>query len=137
MNPLLSCKDLQKRIDRSPYHRWLELTVSENTVAGLTLRMPVRPDMFGNTDVGVLHGGIMGSLIDTTACFAVIARTGRTVATVNYSVDFHLATQGPELYARAQVLRLGRSLVSLEVHVRDPKDHIVASGKVLCINSRT
>lgn len=133
----LSCEELQRIIDLSPFNRWLQLAVGEITRQGVVLRIPFREDMVGNAELGVLHGGVMSALIDTAGCYAVVARTGRAVATIDLRVDFHVAASGSDLYAHAEILRLGKNLGSVDVRVLDSSDRLVASGKVLCINPKS
>ncbi len=65
MSRLSTLEDLQERIDRAPFNRFIGLTVTEITDAGITLRIPVREEVLGHATMGMLHGGVMAALIDT------------------------------------------------------------------------
>jgi uncharacterized protein (TIGR00369 family) len=135
MSAKLTIQQVQQRIDRSPANRWLGLTVLDLGDNGITLQMPVRAEMIGNPDTRALHGGFMGCLIDTAGSFAIIAQTGASVATIDFSVDFHVAQRSPLLVARASVLRIGRRIATAEVRISEQDGRLVASGRTVFANT--
>jgi uncharacterized protein (TIGR00369 family) len=135
MSPTLSLEELQARVDQSPVNRWLDLTVDAVTEDSIVIRMLVRPDMIGNPNTGVLHGGLMACLIDAAGSFAVIACTGQSATTVDFRVDFHAAQRKPALFATTELLKLGRRLASVEIRVRDSEGCLIASGRAVYMNA--
>lgn len=79
-------RDLQELYDRSPLHRWLGLEVVAD--GGVTLRGQLDPVTAVDADRGIVHGGIVTSLLDIAATFALIEHTGRDWFTVDLRVDF-------------------------------------------------
>lgn len=68
---------------------------------------------------GFFHGGVIGSLADTSAGHATLAAgdgTGRLL-TVEYKLNFLAPARGEALVARARVLKAGRTLVISQVDV--------------------
>lgn len=83
---------------------------------------------------GVVHGGVISSLIDSTAGGAV--RTLRTReeiaarphATSDLHVQYLSGARGTELVGEAHVVKAGRTAVFVEVVVRDDRQKMVARG---------
>lgn len=77
---------LQELYDRSPLHRWLGLEV--RTDDGLTLRGTLDTVTAVDARRGIVHGGIVTSLLDIACTFALIEHTSRDWFTVDLRVDF-------------------------------------------------
>jgi uncharacterized protein (TIGR00369 family) len=77
----------------------------------------------------VVHGGVLGALIDTAADFAIAAKLGRAVPTVDLRIDYHLPARQGDLRARARIIRLGGTLAVAEAEVFDGEGRLVASGR--------
>ena len=84
---------------------------------------------------GIIHGGAVASLIDETAGVAVLSLQAEgeapwvVTATTDLNVSY-LEAARTDLVAEARVLRAGRSLVFLQVDVRDTAETLVATGRV-------
>lgn len=84
----------------------------------------------------VVHGGVVSSLIDSTAGGAV--RTTRSAeeiaqrphATSDLHVQFLSPAVGGELTAEARVIKRGRTAIFTDVEVRDDRGRLVARGSV-------
>lgn len=85
---------------------------------------------------GVVHGGVISSLVDSAAGFAVRSlRThsevaARPHATANLHVSYLAGAKGSELRAEARVVKAGRTAVFTEVSVVDDRGAEVARGSV-------
>ena len=93
--------------------------------------MPWRAEFVSDPDRGYAHGGVLASLIDLAADYAVAARIGRGAPTVDMRVDYHRAAMPGPLIARAAVVKLGGTLTTAEARVFDKRDELVASGRAL------
>ena len=98
------------------------------------LRLPMQPEFGTYRREGVMHGGVIASLIDSGASAVLTlqaadepAWTG-TVST-DLSVSF-LAAATSDLVADARVVRAGRRMAWVQVDVRDASDALVAVGRV-------
>jgi uncharacterized protein (TIGR00369 family) len=98
---------------------------------GVVILMPWRAEFVSDPDRGYAHGGILASLIDLAADYAVAARLGRGAPTVDMRVDYHRAAMPGPLIARAAVIKLGGTLTTAEARVFDERDELVASGRGL------
>lgn len=79
---------------------------------------------------GLLHGGIIASLINTAAAFAVLTvlEESERAATVDLTVKYLRRVTGGQITARAVVLRTGRRLAFLSAEVSDESQVIVATA---------
>lgn len=81
---------------------------------------------------GIMHGGVIASLLDTAAAFAVhtILEPGQRTLTVDLTVHYLRPVLEGRIEARARVLRAGRKLVILAVEVSnaDENRHLIATA---------
>lgn len=78
-----------------------------------------------------LHGGILMTLADSTAAFAILTLTGEhePMTTTDMNIRF-LAPCLSAATARARVIKLGRTMVPVNVEVSDADDKLVAVAQV-------
>lgn len=97
------------------------------------IRLPFKPS-FSRGD-GLIHGGVIGSVIDNVGSAAVWTyddidwQIARGVS-IGFTVNFLQAAVACDLIAQSQVVRRGRSLSVIDVEVRNPVDDLVATGTV-------
>ena len=79
---------------------------------------------------GILHGGAVFSLLDTTAACAVhtILEPGDRTVTVDLTIHFLRTFSSGRLHARARVLRAGRRIAFLSVEATDPAGVLIATA---------
>jgi uncharacterized protein (TIGR00369 family) len=77
------------------------------------------------------HGGLLMTVADTIACFAIMTQTGpdERMATTDMSIRF-LAPCLTDVRAVARVIKLGRSLCPVHVDLYDLNDRLVAVAQV-------
>jgi uncharacterized protein (TIGR00369 family) len=77
------------------------------------------------------HGGLLMTVADTIACFAIMTHTGpdERMATTDMSIRF-LAPCLTDVRAVARVIKLGRSLCPVQVDLYDLNDRLVAVAQV-------
>jgi uncharacterized protein (TIGR00369 family) len=95
------------------------------------MRMPFRPEL--NQPAGVVHGGAIGTLIDTVVVPAVggAYEERRMMYTVNMHVQYLDAVRDEDAVAEAWIEKRGRSLVFARVEVRTASDVLAATGAVV------
>lgn len=126
----LNFEALQGRISQSPFNQWMNVRLERMEEDGITVSCVRRPEMVGSVYTGALHGGLLGCLLDTAASFALIARTGQTVATIDFRVNFHRPCTATQLQARARVVHDGRKLATVDVQLSEGDgSRLVASGQ--------
>jgi uncharacterized protein (TIGR00369 family) len=78
---------------------------------------------------------VLASLIDTAGSMSVIAQTGNSVVTVDLRTDYHRPAMGAMLCARGTIVKFGRQLSSVDVRILDSGKHLIASGRVVLMNT--
>ena len=120
---------LAAQVRTSPFHRWLGVELAKLDDDGIEILMPWREEFVSDPEIRYTHGGILATLIDLAGDYAVAAKLGRGVPTVDMRVDFHrVALPGP-LVARASVVKIGGTLATAEARVFDGDEKLVASGR--------
>lgn len=100
-----------------------------------TLKVDWREDLVGNPASGVLHGGVITSLVDTCSAVAVTAQLAEfeTIATLDLRIDYlKAASPGRTIYCTAECYRLAHQVaftraVCFHDDASDPIAHGVAT----------
>ena len=75
--PALDFATLAAMVKDCPFHRWLGVELISLDETGIAIRTPWRAEFVSDPDRGYAHGGVLASLIDLAADYAVAARIGR------------------------------------------------------------
>jgi uncharacterized protein (TIGR00369 family) len=127
----LTVEQVQALITRAPFHQWLGLTVVAVGDDTIEIKAKWREEWVVNPERRYTHGGILAALIDLTADWAMVRKTGRGVPTIDMRVDYHRAAMPGPLVARAAVIKVGGTLATAEARIFDERDELVASGRAL------
>lgn len=129
MAETLSREDLQTLITRAPFHQWLGLNVTEVGEDSITVVATWREEFVVNPEARYSHGGILATLIDVVADYALAAKLGKPVPTIDMRVDYHRAAMPGDLTVVGRVLRLGGQFSTCEASVHDGEGKLLASGR--------
>ncbi|HET6583271.1 MAG TPA: PaaI family thioesterase [Nannocystaceae bacterium] len=114
----------------------LELVEADSGVA--TLRLPYREDLVGNPENGVLHGGVVTSVVDA-ACGAAVfltLRPLRPIATLDLRIDYLRAAEpGKDLLCRARCSRIATHVAFVQAiaHHGDPAAAVATAAATFMI----
>lgn len=91
-------------------------------------RLKIKPEFIN--PIGGLHGGLLYTVADTTAGVAsVYLGSGNTVTTVNGDMQFlRPALHLDYIFAEARIIKDGKRLVFLDVHIMDKDNTLLAKG---------
>jgi len=109
-------------ITQLPYGRALRLDLEEIGAGWAELSMPYQPDLVGDPATGVVHGGAVSALMDTTCGAAVTSHpdAGPGTATLNLRIDYMRgAGPGQTIRARAECIRVTRSIAFVQATAFD------------------
>lgn len=116
-------KRIQKALGSVPFAKLLGLELDDIGSGTATLALNVRQDLTQN--LGLVHGGVIASLIDTATAFAILSLLApkERVTTVDLTISYLRPVTMGRLRAVAKVVRAGRRLfvVSAEVFDEDGK----------------
>lgn len=134
MSSPLTLEQINARIEASAFNRLIGVRAESYDGTELVLYCPMRPELLGSPSTGAIHGGVLATLVDASTCLAVIARTGDSVATVDLRVDYHRAGRSDGFRAHARIVRIGRTLATVDCRVLDDAGELVASGRAVLMN---
>lgn len=121
-----------------PHSRELGMRIHRTGDGEALLSVPYHPDLVGDPETGVLHGGVITALLDTASGAAVMAVRGklRSAATLDLRIDYmRPATVGQTVYARAECYRMTRSIgfTRAVAYHETPDDPIAAAAGAFMI----
>jgi uncharacterized protein (TIGR00369 family) len=129
MNGELTVERVQEMVTRAPYHQWLGLKVIAVEEDGIELKATWREEWVVNPDRRYTHGGVLATLIDLGADWAMVKKTGRGVPTISLRIDYHAAAMPGDLTIRGKVVTMGSQFSTSEARVFDAEGKLLASGR--------
>lgn len=119
---------IRKAFERVPFAHLLQLELGEMKRGEATLHLKVRDDLRQNN--GVVHGGVIASLVDTAAAFAILTLLERdqTSTTVDLTIHYLRPLLSGQTTAQARVVRAGRRIMVITVDVLDETKTLVATA---------
>lgn len=101
-----------------PYCRHLGVR-AEVRDGALLLTMPFAPHLVGNMMLPALHGGVIGSLLETAAIAQVIweIRGPRLPKPIDIAIDYLRSGRAVTSYARARIAKQGRRVVNVHAEM--------------------
>lgn len=120
---------LLERIHRIPIVSTLGIEILSLGDGTCDLRAPYRKDYEGVFES--CHGGLLMTLADTAACFAVFTKSGvgAHMTTTDMNIRF-LAPCISDPTARARIVKLGRTLCPTHIDLFDADGQYVAFAQV-------
>jgi len=119
---------LKKVVKDSPYPAQMQMTLEEIEIN--TARLMIRLGKRHLQPFGIVHGGVLATIIDTATFFAAFLKLPVDTGLVN--VDLKLNYLAPviegHLYAEGTCLHLGRSISYTEARFFDDQKNLVAHG---------
>lgn len=117
-------------VDSVPHNRALGIEVVSMEREAAVFRLPYRLDLVGNPDTGVLHGGVITTLIDAcsgAAVFAVLPRM-MPIATLDLRIDYlRPAEPGRDVFVHATCYKLTSNVAfTRAVAYHDDRDQPIA-----------
>jgi uncharacterized protein (TIGR00369 family) len=129
MNENITLQRVQELVTRGPYHQWLGLKVIAVDDDGVELKATWREEWVVNPDRRYTHGGVLATLVDLGADWAMVSKTGRGVPTINLHVDYHAPAMPGDLTIRGKIVRMGGQFSTAEARVFDREGKLLASGR--------
>jgi uncharacterized protein (TIGR00369 family) len=118
---------------RIVFNKVLGLEITEAADGKAALRFPMKPELVGNYNMGILHGGVISSALDVVGAAAVVAgfppgTPMYSMGTVDMRVDFLRPGQGKYFVATGNVMRHGRILSSTRMELVNDAGELIATG---------
>ncbi len=123
-DPLEATEDLR----RSPVHQHMQLSVVSQEQGVAILSMPLAPGLEGVAPGGI-HGGVLATLADAASGFCLdgfFDLESEIPVTTDMHVRYYRQPHGGPLVAEAQVVNVGRRLLSCECSIVDAVERVLA-----------
>ncbi|HYW93595.1 MAG TPA: PaaI family thioesterase [Gammaproteobacteria bacterium] len=115
-----------------PHNETLGIRFVAAEPGSATLCLPYRDEQVGNPDNGVIHGGVITSLIDSVSGLAVFCSLPdfESIATLDLRIDYMKpARPGGDLFARADCYKRTRQIAFVRaLAYQDAPDNPVATS---------
>lgn len=127
---------LQKFVESAPWHQFLGVRVEALRRGYARLLLPYRSEWAGNTERGVLHGGVLASLADICAITTLWTMSNEQAmsSTVDLKIDYLRPAPLEDMVAEGEIRMRGKRLGNVVVSLRpagDP-DRVVAEARAVC-----
>lgn len=119
-------KRIREAFERVPFAHLLKVELGEMKRGAAAIHLEVRDELRQNN--GVVHGGVIASLVDTAAAFAILTflEPDQTTTTVDLTIHYLRPLLKGRITAEARVLRAGRRILTISVDVLD-EDKVLAA----------
>ncbi len=133
----------EKILDSIPFSKFLGLKVENLNVDNAEISLQTRPEFIGNHVQGILHGGVISSVIDSLGGLIVminayqrvldrtyeeqVAQLGK-VGTIDLRVDYLRPGRGEQFRADGHVLRSGNKVTVTRMNMYNDEKELIAVG---------
>jgi uncharacterized protein (TIGR00369 family) len=115
---------------KTPFLSWLGLVVERYEPDDVATRLPFRVEL--SNDGATYHGGVVGTVIDTTGALAAWSNhdfdRGMRASTVSMALQYVAASSGGDLLCSAHTVRRARELIFTEITATDEAGKVLAHG---------
>lgn len=130
-NSNLSPEEIQRahRVFKEvPFINFLGLEIVSLERGQATIQMNIRDELLQNN--GIVHGGAIASLIDTSAAFAILTTLGadQTTTTVDLTIHYLRPLTEGRASATARVVKAGRRIVVVTVDLFNSSEVLAATA---------
>lgn len=135
--------------DHIPFNKMLGMEIGYAGRDGFAVKLPMRPELVGNFIHGILHGGVISSVLDVAGgCMAVVGAFERSkgmpeeeqrailskIGTIDLRVDYLRPGKGKWFEATARLLRTGNKVAVTRMEMHNDEGELLAlgTGTYLC-----
>ena len=122
-------EQIQALITRAPFHQWLGLQVLAVGPDSIEVKATWREEWIVKPERRYTHGGVLASLVDLVADWALAGKMGRGQPTIDIRVDYHRAAMPGDLVVKGKIVKFGNTFSVCEAQVFDKDGQMVASGR--------
>lgn len=129
--------------NQMPFDRLLGIKIDSLTMSEVKVRIDMREELVGNFIRGILHGGVISSVLDLTGGLVAsveilksmenknldeIRRRLTRVGTIDLRVDYLRGGKGEHFIATGSALRKGNKVAVIRTELVNEKSTIIAAG---------
>ena len=129
--------------EKMPFNKFLGIEIVSIDFDEIVLQFPLKPELIGNYDKQILHGGVISAVIDLAGGVAVqfaalrnmegynlvkIQERFSTMSTIDMRIDFLRPGKGENFFVKTQVVRAGNKVSVARSSFYDENDKELAIG---------
>jgi len=129
--------------EKIPFNKVLGLKVESISTDSVKTLFTMRDELMGNHNRGMLHGGVISSVIDATGGLAafisiqekmcgktleVKLERSKRISTIDLRVDFLRPGLGKKFIATANTIRTGNKVVVTRIELHNDHNELIAVG---------
>ena len=126
-----------------PFNRFIGLRLEHADLETVRARFDMRDEFIGNPAHGILHGGVISSVLDATggitASLGILKRALRDpvtdiedrltkVGTIDLRVDYLRPGRGKYYISTGTTMRTGRKVTVVRMEMKNDQDNLIAVG---------
>lgn len=127
-----------------PFNQLLGLQLEEFQKEEITLRFEMKKDLIGNYLHGILHGGVISSVLDmaggAAAMVSVVKKSPQQSmeeltnilsksSTINLNINYIRPGKGEHFLAKSKVLQTGQRICFTRMELYNHEEILIASGQ--------
>jgi len=136
-------KLVRKVYENLPFNRLLGLKVDFLDIDKAGFNFTMKNELIGNTVHGILHGGVISAVLDTTGGMTAtasamersqglskdeVAERIARIGTIDMRVDYLRPGRGTQFHATGTVMRTGRKVAVTRMELKNEEDLLIAVG---------
>ncbi|MBC3886330.1 thioesterase family protein [Undibacterium griseum] len=129
--------------EQIPFCRLLGMKAHSLAPDSPALTLTMKPELLGNFAQGMLHGGVIASVLDSVAGVAILLKLAQQqpkddvfsqlrefglMSTIDLRIDYLKPGKGQLFTANAEVTRLGKRVANVLMTLRNEQNELVATG---------
>jgi len=129
--------------DNLPFNRLLGLRVEFLDIDRAGFGFTMKKELVGNTVHGILHGGVISAVLDTTGGITAtasamervkdlskneIAKRIARIGTIDMRVDYLRPGRGIQFHSTGSVMRTGRKVAVTRMELKNEENVLIAVG---------
>jgi len=119
--------DLQAALDICPFHRLFKMEiVPEPNPEELVIKLSYTPSVERMPSSRQYHGGVLASLGDIAGSVLIYKVTGAGGGTMHYAIEYLRPAVNTDVFARAKLRRLGKTVGFVDVELTSAEGKAVA-----------
>lgn len=102
--------EAEEILQSAPFHDFLGLSFADYERGRVVVNVPFRDELVVNQEHGILHGGVLASLLDIAGHYAVLSQAGARVPTADFRIDYLRPATTASMTVTGEVVRMGSNI---------------------------
>ena len=127
--------------DMIPFHKVIGFKLLEARENFVSLLIPYRPELIGDTRRSSIHGGVIATAMDAVggaAAITTLRSESDKLSTIDLRVDYLAPGQARDMITEGTIVKSGSKVIFTRmIAYHDSPDHLIAEGRGVYSVTRT